>query len=166
MIDLQSFCANPQLEMRLWMQAPFRTGKWVYATNGHYCVRVPATTEPEATGIPKNTAALFDKAFADTAAEFHLLPSFPQAPTCEACGGSGINPTPDPSDEDDECWECIGRGFRKWMRTQVGDAEFELGYLNKMQTLPHARIATHGHKEPMAILFDGGHALLMPMTKG
>ena len=162
-VDLKAFCANPR-ELRLWMHAPFRIGQWVYATNGHYCVRVPATTEPEATGAyPKNIAALFDRSFAD--AEFLLLPDFAQAPTCTTCGGSGVNPHPSSEDEDDECWECVGRGFQKWMRTRVGDAEYELGYLNKLQALPQARIATRGHKEPMAVLFDGGQALLMPMTK-
>lgn len=164
MIDMQSFCANRQRELRSWMHAPFRIGQWVYATNGHYCVRVAASDEPEATGpLPKNIAALFDKAFAE--AEFLLMPDFSQAPTCETCGGTGVNPKPDEFDDDDECFDCFGRGFQKWVRTKVGDAEFELGYLNKMQALPQARIATRGDREPMAILFDGGQALLMPMTK-
>ena len=120
------------------MHAPFRIGKWLYATNGHYCIRVPATEEPEATGaLPKNVGDLFDKAF--TNAEFLLMPDFKQAPICTKCGGSGRNKYQKPDDIiDDECLECFGRGFQKWMRTPVGDAVFELGYLNKMQALPQA----------------------------
>ena len=162
-IDLQSFCANPR-ELRLWMHTPFRIGAWVYATNGHYLVRVPANDQPMGEGnYPSNLQAIFDKAFTD--AEFLVMPEFAKAPTCKRCGGSGVDPLPDPDADDDECWECFGRGFQKWMRTRVGDAEYELGYLNKMQTLPQARIFTRGYKEPAAILFDGGQALLMPMIK-
>ena len=59
--------------------------------------------------------------------------------------------------------EGLGRGFEKWRHTRVGDAEFELGYLNKLATLPNVQIHTRGPYEPMTLRFDGGEALLMPM---
>ena len=64
----------------------------------------------------------------------------------------------------DECPTCFGRGFEKWYRTLIGDAEFELGYLNKMATLPNVQIHTRGPSEPMTLRFDGGEALLAPMV--
>lgn len=158
MIDLQSFCALPS-EPREILHKPFRIGAWVYASNAHYCVRVPATDEPEVAigkGV-RNAADLFAKFAAD---EFEPMPRLARAPTCRTCKGSGV--WRDGLGEDD-CFECLGRGFAKWQRTRIGDADFELGYLNKMATLPNVQIHPRGPVNPMTLRFDGGEALLMPM---
>ena len=156
--QLQSFCALPS-ELREYMHKPMRVGAWVYATNGHYCVRVPAGDEPEAVKTPTNMHALCEK---HAATEFVPMPTFAKAPTCAECNGTGIW-YDDEFLDDDECPYCFGRGFEKWHRTRVGDAEFELGYLNKLATLPNVQIHTRGPYEPMTLRFDGGEALLMPL---
>ena len=156
--QLQSFCALPS-ELREYLHKPMRVGAWVYATNGHYCVRVPAGDEPEVVKTPTNMHALFEK---HAATEFVPMPEFEQAAACDECKGSGLYDYGD-GDGYEECYACLGRGFEKWRRTRVGDAEFELGYLNKLATLPNVQIHTRGPSEPMTLRFDGGEALLMPM---
>ena len=66
MIDLQRFCAN-ESDPRPYLRAPFKRGSWVYATNGHVCVRVPAATMPAATECDKAPPAhnLFKKHMED-----------------------------------------------------------------------------------------------------
>lgn len=157
--QLQSFCALPS-EMRVCMHKPMRVGAWVYATNGHYCVRVPAGDEPEASQSPKCMPGLFEEY---AATEFVPMPKLAMAPACAECNGTGIWHD-DELGETDECPACFGRGFEKWYRTLIGDAEFELGYLNKLATLPNVQIHTRGPSEPMTLRFDGGEALLAPMV--
>lgn len=156
--QLQSFCALPS-ELRECMHKPMRVGAWVYATNGDYCVRVPAGDEPEASQSPKRMPGLFEEY---AATEFVPMPKLAMAPTCAECDGTGIWHD-DELDVDEECSACLGRGFWKWQRTRIGDAEFELGYLNKMAALPGVAICTRGPSDPMTLRFDGGEALLMPM---
>lgn len=88
-IDLQRYCAS-EYDPRKYLRAPWLAGEWVYATNGHLAVRVPAASRPDITATPEkapNVGALFDMAF-DRAGEFAPIPDVKKT-QCSHCGGTG-----------------------------------------------------------------------------
>lgn len=50
-MNLQRFCAS-ETDFKEHLRAPWLHGDWVYATNGHVCVRVPAASRPDITATP------------------------------------------------------------------------------------------------------------------
>lgn len=91
-IDLKRFCAN-ETDFRDYLRAPWRDGKWVYATNGHFLVRVAADTVPdaaEATAKHPNAGSLFRKYLEDREGlEFLVMPPIPALDKCLECNGTG-----------------------------------------------------------------------------
>lgn len=89
-INLQRFCAT-EADQREHLRKPWRVGKWVFATNGHFAVRVPASDYPDVDdGLPgkhPDVGAMFDK-YLD-GREFLLMPPLPDVTDCSACGGQG-----------------------------------------------------------------------------
>lgn len=88
---LQRYCASVD-DTREHLKRPFRAGAWVYATNGHICVRVPESTlpaEPLAADqkINHSAPALFDKWM--TAAAYAPLPKLDELQSCYSCSGKG-----------------------------------------------------------------------------
>lgn len=160
---LASFLAN-EWEIRDGLKLPFKIGRWVYATNGHVAVRVPADTMPEVpernTTQPKNVADLFDKWHAGVEGEFLLMPPLPPLVDCPMCHGTGVvHEEYGP----EQCNNCFGNGH-DWTYHAIGDAGFNLLYLHQLAALPQARIRTNG-MNAAAVLFDGGQALVMPMKE-
>lgn len=90
MIDLMRFCANDN-DAREYLRKPWKHGEWVYATNGHLCVRVPATTMPDATECDKAPPAhnLFTKHIEQRECEFLPMPKMAPLLKCSACYGKG-----------------------------------------------------------------------------
>lgn len=160
-IDLKPFCGN-EWEVRAALRAPWVQDGWLYATNGHVCVRLPAI-EANSVGPrhPKNVSALFNKAF-NVEGEFIAFPTLPCLVNCPVCGGSGS--VEDEHGDTDCCFNCYGSGF-DWTRQEVGDSGFNLLYMHQLSALPNARICTNGKKDAAAVLFDGGQAILMPMRE-
>ena len=159
MIDLRPFCAN-EWEMRVGLQKPWRDGAWVYATNGHLVVRVPAESIQDAPLRDVNQPANPPKMFADfldgMEGEFLLMPPLPADVVCDFCDGGGAD------DDGDECPECFGTKHA-FTYFSMGDSGYNLHYLHLLSGLPQARIRTQGTKTAAALIFDGGQALLMPM---
>jgi hypothetical protein len=86
-IDLQRFCAS-DLDSREYLRKPWRAGEWVYATNGHFAVRVPAADFPDVAEEPKapnKVSALFDAH--SQPGEWLSLPQVPALRACLSCGG-------------------------------------------------------------------------------
>lgn len=121
-LDLSRFCAN-ELDPREYLRQPWKRGEWVYATNGHIIVRVPADSMPdvgECQKAPSNVDAMYAARF-NGAAEFLLMPDLPALNECTACEGVGrIRAT--------KCSHCSGEGgffhFGIWYdcRNCEGDA--------------------------------------------
>ncbi len=90
MIDLQRFCANDN-DPRPQLRQPWKHGEWVYATNGHVCVRVPAATMPNVTECDKAPPAhnLFKKHIEDRPCDFLVLPKIAAPSKCSGCNGRG-----------------------------------------------------------------------------
>lgn len=89
MIDLHKFCAGER-DPREYLRAPWRQGQWVYATNWHLVIRVPAAAMPDAVeGGPKhpNTAAMFAKHLESGDREFLPMPAIDAPTVCGYCGG-------------------------------------------------------------------------------
>ena len=118
-IDLQRFCAS-ELDLRTYLRTPWLFGEWVYATNGHMAVRVPAADRPDITVTPEkapNAAVLFERAF-ECDGGFLPMPVVPAAPKCMECDGTGkvrAIKCPDCEDGDFrrgsytyECQNCLG----------------------------------------------------------
>ena len=161
MIDLRPFCAN-EFEVRIGLHKPWRDGAWVYATNGHMVVRVPANTQDapprNSATQPKNPPEMFSKFLDGMEGDFLLLPPLPADVVCDFCGGGGA------ADDGDECPECFGTEHA-FTYFALGDAGYNLHYLHLFSALPQVRIRTQGTKTAAALIFDGGQALLMPMRK-
>lgn len=109
MIDITIFCEQGT-DPREWMRKPFRDGQWVYATNGHVCVRVPAGSYPDAAEKPEKfgAARLFVQYIDEGQGEFVLLPDGIKRP--------------------DRCRECRGRGhFKTYKCPDCDEGEFDHG---------------------------------------
>ena len=204
-VSLQRYCAT-EGDTREHLRKPFRAGGWVYATNGHICVRVPDDESIEAVTlaadqrITQKAPALFDKWLTDVA--YEAMPDLPLVDRCLVCSGARFHwahrcegctdgeferrgftyscrecddepveagwikrYVADDRDETDvqkECRACQGRGFSEG-RVELNGIPFELGYVHWAADLPGARIKTHAKEDPVAIRFDGGEALLMPL---
>ncbi len=91
-IDLKRFCAN-ELDFREHLRAPWREGAWVYATNGHFIVRVAADAAPDAaarTDKHPDATGLFRKYLEDrTGLEFLVMPPIRALDKCLDCDGTG-----------------------------------------------------------------------------
>jgi hypothetical protein len=161
-IDLMPFCGNEH-EIRDWMRFPWVANKWQYATNGHLIVRVPSdeadTEQGDKKLRPNNVADLFKRHLTDGEGEFLLFPPLPPCEPCPVCDGTGIV---DEEHGPECCINCWGTKVDFTYRP-LGDAGYSLHYLHLLAALPQARIRTDGVKNPAAIIFDGGQALLMPM---
>ena len=160
MIDLRPFCAN-KYEIRTGLHKPWRDGAWVYATNGHMMVRVPAESLQDAplrdaASQPANAPTMFRTLLENMSGEFLLMPPLPDDLVCDFCDGGGAD------DDGDECPECFGTKHA-FTYFALGDSGFNLHYLHLLAALPQARIRTQSEKVAAALIFDGGQALLMPM---
>lgn len=160
MIDLRPFCAN-EYEVRTGLHKPWRDGAWVYAANGHLCVRVPANSVQDAplrdaASQPANPPKMFAELHDGMEGEFLLMPPLPADVVCDFCDGGGA------ADDGDECPKCFGTKHAFTYFT-LGDSGFNLHYLHLLSALPQVRIRTQGTKTAGALIFDGGQALLMPM---
>ena len=163
-IDLTTFCANDG-EIRDWMRFPWNASKWTYATNGHLIVRVqtdePDTEQGDKKLRPNNVGALFQKHLTDGEGEFLVFPQLPATVPCAMCDGTGYVDEGE-GDGPEVCMNCWGTKV-DFTYQAIGDAGFNLHYLHMLAALPQARIRTDGTKNPAAVIFDGGQALVMPM---
>ena len=90
-LDLSRFCAN-DLDERDYLHTPWRRGQWVYATNGHLAIRVPAAAYPDVAEVTEkvpNLGAMFDKTMTGRDLEYLLLPPVPKLRECYDCDGKG-----------------------------------------------------------------------------
>lgn len=91
-INLAMFCATLADE-RNALHKPWQAGDWVYATNGHMMVRVPAALYPGHVPAgekhPKNAADLFATRLAEQG-EFVPMPKLGRPKRCPSCSGQGL----------------------------------------------------------------------------
>jgi hypothetical protein len=170
MIDLTLFVAPPTQRASRGLTKPWRKGAWVYATNRHMIVRVPAKAAPADTPEftpgehPNNAEGMFHAAFALTG-EFAVWPALPTPRVCSDCNGTGVAPSAPEDEEDDEqraCMLCDGSGY-PYDRIEVAGVGFKLNYLVRLAQLPQSRICGTGPNTAACVLFDGGEGLLMPL---
>ncbi|MRR49342.1 MAG: hypothetical protein EG825_00255 [Rhodocyclaceae bacterium] len=168
--EILSLFVASKIDHREFMQHPILRGEFIYATNGHVAVRVPASNGIASTVCDdkiKDMQSLFDKARSDV-----FLPTFPELPEankCAVCNGSGIvYPCPscdgegefeykwhdyeckecggygqvDDGDEDQKetCEYCAGSGHAQ-QPVKVKDFIFDRRYLSKIKDLPGVRFA-------------------------
>lgn len=125
MIDqatLQKFCANE--DIRQYLEKPFRKNGYLYASNGHICIRIPDDSNIQAIEAPSQIDP--EKFFSNSVTEWHLLPeNLPPPKPCSNCNGEKIvsekvaEPCPDCDGEGDfthgehtyTCKECDGEGY-------------------------------------------------------
>lgn len=190
---LQQFVARKS-EVREWMQSPFKTGEWVYATNGHIAVRVPAGgQELRNDAQPTIDMGKLFRAVVDRVTKIDL-PALPEAEPCWLCCGSGVayrcadcggegvseftdcetcggNGQLSRHDADatsrQECFECDGSGNDRTQEVVVTDRLYARRYLAKIAALPGLAFhQTPDRSEPAFFTFSGGEGLLMPLRKG
>lgn len=101
--DLQRFCAID--DIRDYLLKPWRFDGWVYATNGHICVRVPdngSPDTPERTSKHPKAHELFVNTFGD-GPDFLPMPDLPAGEECPSCKGAGLFSAK-------KCEACDGEG--------------------------------------------------------
>lgn len=92
-----------KIDSREFLLKPFRIGDFVYATNGHWCARVPAEgidADARTDKHPKNVEALFDAAPTEG---FIPLPKVEDPGSCFWCDGRGCGIS-------SKCDSCDGLG--------------------------------------------------------
>ena len=181
MINLQRYCANDS-DPREYLWRPWRAGEFVYATNGHLAVRVPAADLPDAaenSKAPKSIADLFAGAFdGREARDFRAMPELPKLIKCLDCKGAGRLECAHGAEGSREqaCESCLGLGYQNRVNghTKIGDAFYSDVYLHMLGELPQCRVcpgepasrAWEPKPQPAAFAFDGGQAILMPYLAG
>lgn len=165
---LQRFVAHKS-ELRDWLHQPFKIGEWVYATDGHIIVRVPAAGQESLDGapIPVDITGLFGSAHdaAQRARTIKVgLPALPEAQPCFACGGSASTYL---RDDQQECFQCDGTGVERHQSVTVGARDYARRYLAKIADLPGLAFHQTPNEDidPAFFTFDGGEGLLMPLRK-
>lgn len=129
MIDLKQFCSD-SADLRFNMEKPWSRGDFTYATNGHIIVRVPRLPDvPENANAP-DAVQLMNK----TAPAKGWMPvpaaTMPPDIPCKWCDGTKR----DPQDKRYKCDECNATGTeRAWIVMDVGDGNFDQGYLSMIQ---------------------------------
>jgi hypothetical protein len=90
-IDLSRFSATKH-DPRQYLRKPWKRGEWVYATNGHLCVRVPADSMPDVAECSKAPPAqnLFQKHIEQRECDFLLMPPLKAVNPCKTCDGKGV----------------------------------------------------------------------------
>lgn len=179
---------------REYLKLPTRANGYLYATNGHICVRCeddPEVTElagPDAVKLPYRIDDLISRLPAD--AVFHPL-KFERSPKeCRTCEGAGsIIPcyacddgTFDHYGIEYECRTCDAMGFiptddsnvpcpecdgNKYTldHARVDGRLFNGDYLDRLSKLPGIQIhVAAGEKDAGHFRFDGGCGVIMPMA--
>ena len=185
MIDLNKFCAPTNLHWKYDIASPFTQADWTYATDLRICVRVrPASADVigEESRRPAAASLMWDH---DSRRGWAPLGK-PEALTAEGfCPTCDVTGWMDPVD----CTKCDGEGCRQcknsgsegtvicrmckgnpdgvfpWI-AKVGDAHFDVRFVNKIASLGDSVEFVGGTKnpsDPMRFRFDGGTGLLMPV---
>jgi hypothetical protein len=100
-VDLQRFCSRDD-DLREYLRKPWAHKGYLYASNGHICVRIPAPDQAAAVfphKVAESAAGLFDREHGGHAP----LPAFDPAKSCDLCGGTGRTRRA-------KCPECDGEG--------------------------------------------------------
>lgn len=92
------FCVHAQDDdPRLSLKSPMVEGEYIYATNGHWMVRIPASAYDGTAGevplkknYPKKHLGDMFSAAQQNAGELLALEPIPAPPQCEWCCGSGV----------------------------------------------------------------------------
>lgn len=105
MANMMRFAATYD-DPREYLRKPWRDGEWVYATNGHVCIRVRGDKVDKELPVRDkhpDAAAMFTKYEGLLPAALHTLPALPEAKKCQACEGRGWHWAK-------KCESCDGEG--------------------------------------------------------
>ena len=162
--DLERFCSDDI--SRPSLSAPWSSGDYSYASNGHLIVRVPRMVDIAESDVAPKVAGMFDKHMVEPPEWFALsdieLPEMEivDCATCEG-GEESVHDCPDCSCI---CEDCNDTGkVEEIIRVKVGMALYQLKYLLMLKGLPNCKLGPTGEWTPAPFRFDGGDGLLMPM---
>ena len=169
-IDLTPFCRHYPTAMWTDIDKPCHIGRWLYATDGHICVRVPAGktggTRPK--GFPKCEGLLWPKA-----ADWKAMNPAPMGDTtertgkmpCPACNGDGYKKN------GHKCKTCKGNGriegpYLRDLTVSGRTVTIQQKDAEAISKLPGLLLATTGRGEMIRFRFKGGQGLLMAVDTG
>jgi hypothetical protein len=164
-VDLMAFCSrNPN---KPWLQFPFSSGDFTYATDGRIWIRVlrrpdilDTSDEWEWRGQPNWDVALAGRIPA-AFRKLNLVDQIPPASPaieieCPLCIGGG-------------CWRCEGTGRieEDTTSTSIDGVFYGLRLVLKMLSLPglEAGPPPEDASKPLIFKFEGGIGALMPRTE-
>lgn len=178
--ELLPFCSNDY--SRISIQVPIQIGDWLYATDGHICVRAQRVKVPDGFGKepPKGMSAWPnpEKSVTDGLTRFfeteptgfrrvvHVPRQNPQV-ECDACMGEGGFQC-EACDHPNECRACGGDGFN------IEDIYLDLGGVCMSTNLLHRILHFHyleialNPSEPLKgqrFRFQGGEGIIMPLKR-
>jgi hypothetical protein len=170
MIDLQPFCADPEIYRRA-INAPWSRDGYTFATDGALLIRVPYRAEVEdREGAPQVMGNRIGAIFAREPADWFDIPEFPPPASdeCKECEGDGwVSPRTQYNVYDDqECKTCDGKGrVQQDKPVEIGGFYFADRLLTILRQLPNVKIGPLGPNDAARVTFDGGDGLLMPRRK-
>jgi hypothetical protein len=167
-IDIRPFCSTGR--DRLGLTEPFSWGDWTYAVTGPIGIRVPRRPDvSENSNAPnKIIAESFTRYLAEPIADPRPVPVIvlPDGARVECPHCHGRKTKHECPDCRCHCPACAGEGYTlELLSVGVGGTIFDARYILMLAALPGARIPSRPAPEsPMPCVFDGGGALLMPLT--
>lgn len=169
MVDLKQFCSTEEHRVRI--QAPWSSGEYTYATDGHIGLRVPRRAAVTREDGP-NLAEVFARAEARRRGEFQSIgigefPVYAQI-ACRSCAGTKMVECRCCGNESD-CEDCDGTGL-EWPSHPTAEIApgrfFSTVLLQKMLSLPCVLVSLpEDPSEALLFNFDGGDGLLMPASR-
>lgn len=183
--QLQKFCAITT-DRDEWLH-PFLFRGYVYATDGHICVRIKddGSLKIDTEIVTPYRNIDYAKIFEGEENCDLPIPPLPKRIKCKPCRGTAIShDCPDcdgdggwggtecttcagtgrvtPAADAPPCWHCNGRGEQEHNPVAVGDAHFNRIYLALAAEMPGARFVRIDGKNVARIKFDGGEIAVMP----
>ena len=169
-IDLQKFCFHGENQRFAHIKKTFAHGGFLYATNGHICIRVP-TLLPDNEGCYPAAWDLFPANVPDS----NMVMGPPirfldEAEKCRCCDGGTKAPdecTPVSEDVDDgECVKCHGVGRVITSSSMVfGTRNIAAQYVYLVYSLLNVKVRIGGGRSsPMYFRFEGGEGVVIGLN--
>lgn len=176
--DLLPFCSKDF--SRIALTAPILIGDWLYAADGHICIRSKGITLPDGFGkVPPKDFDVWpdpdDKIIKTLPSFFEGEPTnyrrilfFPELNPridCEPCAAQGRIPC-DHCEHANECPVCFGSGYKQEdIRLDLGGVFMSGNLLDRILSLPYLEIALNP-KTPLRgqrFRFRGGEGIITPL---
>lgn len=178
--DLKAFCAKDF--SRASIMVPILVGDWLYATDGHICIRAKGIELPEGFGTgpvdgfdswPEPSQSVLDgltRFFQEEPRGLKRILSFPKLNPrieCKVREGHGAFPC-EACDHENDCPGCWGEGYnQEEIRLDLGGVFMSGNLLGRILHFPELEIELRpwDRLKGQRFRFNGGEGIIMPLKQ-